>query len=134
MLFFQKQEHYLSSLVTITPTRSTLSSRYISLVISKANTTFGHLSFQFSAANDWNEFAKIAEVGDISPSLTLSISYLSSLPIAGAVHSPSVNSPSNYLPHPHIVFINFFALLRTSISTCTSSSAHLSLQCSFAKL
>jgi hypothetical protein len=31
------------------------SSRYISLVIPKANTPFGRLSFQFSAANDWNE-------------------------------------------------------------------------------
>jgi hypothetical protein len=46
----------LSSLVTITtPTRSTRSSRDISLVIPKANTSFGRLSFQFSAANDWNE-------------------------------------------------------------------------------
>jgi hypothetical protein len=30
-------------------------------------------------------------------------SYLCSLPIAAAVHRPSVNSPSNYLPHPHII-------------------------------
>uniref|UniRef100_A0A4W5PKU4 Structural maintenance of chromosomes 2 n=1 Tax=Hucho hucho TaxID=62062 RepID=A0A4W5PKU4_9TELE len=44
---------YLSSLVSITtPTRSTRSSRYISLVIPKANTSFGRLSFQFSAASD----------------------------------------------------------------------------------
>jgi hypothetical protein len=50
---------YLSSLVTIaTPTRSTRSSRYISLVIKKATTYFGRLSFQFSAANDWNELQK----------------------------------------------------------------------------
>ena len=60
---------YLSSLVTITtPTRSTRSSRYISLIIPKANTSFGRLSFQFSAASDWNELQKtkqkIAEVGD----------------------------------------------------------------------
>jgi hypothetical protein len=34
------------------------SSRYISLVIPKANTYFGRLSFQFSAANDWNELQK----------------------------------------------------------------------------
>ena len=48
-----KYPPYLSSLVTIaTPTRSTRSSRYISLVIPKANTSFGHLSFQFSAVND----------------------------------------------------------------------------------
>ncbi|CDQ61333.1 unnamed protein product [Oncorhynchus mykiss] len=54
-----KAPPYLSSLVTIaTPTRSTRSSRYISLVIHKANTSFGCLSFQFSAANDWNELQK----------------------------------------------------------------------------
>uniref|UniRef100_A0A8K9XM44 SWIM-type domain-containing protein n=1 Tax=Oncorhynchus mykiss TaxID=8022 RepID=A0A8K9XM44_ONCMY len=50
---------YLSSLVTIkTLTRSTRSSRYFSLVIPKANTSFGHLSVQFSAANDWSELQK----------------------------------------------------------------------------
>ena len=54
-----KAPPYLSSLFTIaTPTRSTRSSKYISLVIPKANTSFGHLSFQFSAANDWNELQK----------------------------------------------------------------------------
>ena len=53
-----KAPPYLSSLVTIAPpTRSTCSSRYISLVTSKAN-SFGRLSFQFSAANDWNELQK----------------------------------------------------------------------------
>ena len=53
-----KAPPYLSLLVTITtPTHSMLSSRYISLVIPKANTSFG-LSFQFSAANDWNELQK----------------------------------------------------------------------------
>ena len=52
-----KAPPYLSSLVT-TPTRSTRSSKYISLVIPKANTSFGRLSFQFSAANDWNELQK----------------------------------------------------------------------------
>ena len=41
-----------------TPTHSTRYSRYISLVIPKANTCFGRLSFQFSAANDWNELQK----------------------------------------------------------------------------
>ena len=51
-----KAPPYLSSLVTIaTPTSSTRSSRYISLVIPKANTSFGCLSFQFSAANDRNK-------------------------------------------------------------------------------
>ena len=52
-----KAPPYLSSLVTITtPTRSTHSSRYIALIIPKANTSFGHLSFQFSAASAWNEW------------------------------------------------------------------------------
>ena len=47
---------YLSSLVIIAaPTRS---SRYISLVTPKTNSFFGHLSFQFSAVNDWNEVQK----------------------------------------------------------------------------
>uniref|UniRef100_A0A8C7TQY0 Reverse transcriptase domain-containing protein n=1 Tax=Oncorhynchus mykiss TaxID=8022 RepID=A0A8C7TQY0_ONCMY len=50
---------YLSSLVTIaSPTCSTRSSRYISLVTRKTNSFFGRLSFQFSAANDWNELQK----------------------------------------------------------------------------
>jgi hypothetical protein len=54
-----KAPPYVSSLVTIaTPTRSTPSRRYISLVIPKANTYFGRLSFQFSAANDWNKLQK----------------------------------------------------------------------------
>ncbi|CDQ90590.1 unnamed protein product [Oncorhynchus mykiss] len=45
----------LSSLVTIAaPTRSTR----ISLVTLLANSSFGRLSFQFSAANDWNELQK----------------------------------------------------------------------------
>ena len=91
---------------------------------------FARLYFQFSAANDWNELQKNHWSWRlIPPSITLSISYLSSLPLAAAVHSPAVNSPSNYLPHPHIVFIYLFSLLHTSISTCTSSSAHISLQC-----
>ena len=54
---------------------------------------------------------------DISPSLTLSVSCQSSLPIAAAAHSP------------FCFYLLFFALLHTSISTSTSSSAHLSLQC-----
>ena len=54
-----KAPPYLSSLVTITtPTCSTRSSRYISLVTPKVNSSFGLLSFQFSAANDWNELQK----------------------------------------------------------------------------
>ena len=54
-----KAPSYLSSLVTIaTPTGSKRSSRYTSLVIPKANTPLGRLSFQFSAANDWNNLQK----------------------------------------------------------------------------
>ena len=69
-----KAPPYLSSLVPIgTPTRSPHSSRYISMVTTKANSSFGR-------------------------------------------------------PHPHIV-IYLLAHLHPSISTCTSSSAHLSLQC-----
>ena len=51
-----KTPPYLSSLVTIAAlTRSSRSSRYISQVTHKANSSFGRLSFQFSAANDWNQ-------------------------------------------------------------------------------
>ena len=102
---------FLCSLVTIArPTCSTPSNRYISLVTPKANTYFGRLSFQFSASNDRLErIAKITEVGDISHSLTLSVSCQSSLPIAAAVHSPSENSPSNQLPtYLILIFVLFF--------------------------
>ena len=103
-----KALHYLSSLVTIaTPTRSTRSSRYISLVTPTANPSFCCLSFQFSAANDWNELHTKKSI--ISPSLTLSVSCQSSLTIAAAVHSPSTNSPSNQLPtsSPYLFFCSF---------------------------
>jgi hypothetical protein len=81
---------HLSSLVTIAaPTRNMRSSRYISLVTPKANSSFGHLSFQFSAANDWNKLQK-------SLKLETHISLTSSQIIAH-VHSQSVNSPSRYL-------------------------------------
>ena len=54
-----KAPPYLSSLVTITvPTRSMRSSKYISLVTPKANSYFGRLSFQLSAASDWNKLQK----------------------------------------------------------------------------
>jgi hypothetical protein len=54
-----KAPPYLNSQVTIAaPTRSTLSSRYISLVTPKANSSFGRLSLPFSAANDWNKLQK----------------------------------------------------------------------------
>ena len=58
----------------------------------------------------------------ISPSLALSTSCQSSSQITAPVNSPSVNSPSIYLPHPHKVFIHLFiylAPLHPSISTCT---------------
>jgi hypothetical protein len=56
---------YLSSLVTIgAHICSTCSSRYISLVTPKTNSSFGRLSFQFSAANDWNKLTKISETGN----------------------------------------------------------------------
>ena len=74
-----KAPPYLSSLVTMTtPTRSMHTSRYISLVIPKANTSFGRLSFQFSAASDLNELQKSLKLETYIPSLTLNISYLSS--------------------------------------------------------
>ena len=70
MSLLGKAPPYLSSLVTIAaPTRS---SRYISLVTPKANSSFGRLFFQFSAVNDWNELQK-------SLKLDLSISCQSSL-------------------------------------------------------
>ena len=54
-----KAPPYLSTLVTIAaPTRWTRSSKYISLVTLKANSSFGRLSFQYSAANDWNDLQK----------------------------------------------------------------------------
>jgi hypothetical protein len=90
---------YLSSLVTITtPTCSTHSSGYISLVVPKANTSLA--AFPSSSLlpltgtnvkNHWNWRL-------ITPSIILRISCQSSLPIAAAVHSPSINSPSNQLP------------------------------------
>ena len=66
-----KAPPYLSSLVTIaTPTRSTRSSRYISLVIHKANTSFVHLSLlPMTGTNCKNHWSSRL----ISPSLTLSI-------------------------------------------------------------
>jgi hypothetical protein len=54
----------------------------------------------------------------ISPSLAFSTSCQSSSQITAPVHSPFVNSPSIYLPHPHTVFI-YLAPLHPNISTCT---------------
>ena len=98
---------YLSSLVTIaSPTCSMRSSRYISLVIPKPNTSFARLSLQFYAANDWNKLQKFLKL-ETYISLTNSISCQSSLPITAPVHSPSVNSPPNYLI-PKLFFIFLF--------------------------
>ena len=61
----------------------------------------------------------------ISPSLTLSVSCQSSLPITAAVHSPSVNSPSN-LPasSPYCFYLLFCSFAHQyfylHIITCTS--------------
>uniref|UniRef100_A0A8K9X955 Reverse transcriptase domain-containing protein n=1 Tax=Oncorhynchus mykiss TaxID=8022 RepID=A0A8K9X955_ONCMY len=72
-----KAPPYLSSLVTIAaPTRRTRSSRYISLVNPKANSYFGRLSFQFSAATDWNELQKSLKL-EIPISLTSFKNHLS---------------------------------------------------------
>jgi hypothetical protein len=66
-----KAPPYLSSLVTIAvSTRSTCSSRYISMVSPKANSFFGRLSFQFSAATDWNKLQKSLKL-EIPISLTI---------------------------------------------------------------
>ena len=99
-----KAPPYLSSLVTIAaPTRSTRSSRYISLVTSEANSSFGRLPV---LCCQWLErTAKTTEAGETSPSLALSTSCHSSSQITAPVHRPSVNSPSIYLPHPHTVFV-----------------------------
>ena len=87
------------------PTHSTCSSRYSSLVIPKANSPFDRFSFQFSAANDWNELQKSLKLETyISLTNFLSISCQRSLPIIAPVHSPSVNSTPNYLI-PILLFI-----------------------------
>jgi hypothetical protein len=96
------------------PTRSTRSSRYISLVTPKANSSFGRLIFQFSAANDWNELQKSLKL-ETRISLTRC---QSSSQITAPVHSPSVNSPSIYLIPILYLFI-YLAPLHPSISTCT---------------
>jgi hypothetical protein len=116
-----KAPPYLSSLVTIaTPTRSKRSSRYISLVIPKTNTPLGHLSFQFSAANDWNELQK---------SLKLE-TYI--LPIAAPVHSPSVNGTTNSLiPILLFTLLLFCTYSLLHIIVCTSITTVLMINCNY---
>ena len=55
----------------------------------------------------------------ISPSLTLSTSCQSSSQITARLHSPSVNSPSNYLIPILLLLFIYFAPLHPSIFTCT---------------
>jgi hypothetical protein len=69
----------------------------------------------------------------ISPSLTLSISCQSSLPITVLVHSPSVNSTPKYLI-PILIFIFcYFApqYLHLHIIICTSITPVLMLNCNY---
>jgi hypothetical protein len=54
------------------------SNMYISLVIPKANTSFGRFSFQFSAAHDWNELQKLLKLETYISLTNFNISYLSS--------------------------------------------------------
>jgi hypothetical protein len=95
MSLLGKAPPYLSSLVTkAAPTRSRRSSKYISLVTPKANSNFGSLSFQFSAANDWNELQKSLK---LKTHISLSnFNHQLSEQITAPVHSPSVNNPFNY--------------------------------------
>jgi len=45
-------------------------SLYITLVATKARTSFGRLSFQFSAANDWNTLQKSLKLESTVPLIT----------------------------------------------------------------
>jgi hypothetical protein len=65
MSLLGKAPPYLRSLVTIAT--ATRSSRYISLVTPKASTSYGRLSFQFSAANDWNKLQKSLKLESYLP-------------------------------------------------------------------
>ena len=118
-----KAPPYLSSLVNIaTPTRSTRSSRYISLVIPKA---FPYSSLlPMTGTNCKNHWSWSL----ISPSLTLSISCQNSLPITVPVHSQYVNSTPNYLIPILLLTLLLFCTPVSIFFTCTSS-AHLSFQC-----
>jgi hypothetical protein len=94
---------YLISMVTIaTPTRSPHQSSYISLVIPKANASFGRLSLQFCAANDWNTLQKSLKLESYIP--VSNFNHQMSEQITAPVHSQSVNSRPNYLI-PILLFI-----------------------------
>ena len=103
------------------------SSRYISLVIPKANTYFGRVSFQFSAADDWNVLQKSLKLESYI-FLSNFKHQLSEQLTDHCTCTQPIYKKHNQLPHPHIITYPL-ALLHPSISTCTSSSAHLSLQC-----
>ena len=85
----------------------------------------------------WQErIAKITEVGDISPSLTLSINCQISFLIAAVVHSQSVNSPSNQLPTSSPYLVLFFCsyvhqYFYFHIIICTSITPVLMLNCNY---
>lgn len=66
-----KTPSYLKSLIPVAvPTRNLRSSRYIFLVARKARTSFGRFSFQFSAANDWNNLQKSLKLESFIPIIT----------------------------------------------------------------
>lgn len=67
-----KTPFYLRSLSTIaTPSINLRSRRFISLAATKARTSFGRLSFQFSACNDWkNELQKSLKLESLVPLIT----------------------------------------------------------------
>lgn len=66
-----KTPPYLQALISrAIPTMNLRSSRYITLVATKARTSFGRLSFQFSAANDWNTLQKSLKLESTVPLIT----------------------------------------------------------------
>jgi hypothetical protein len=66
-----KTPTYLRSLISrATPFMNLRSSRYITLIATKARTSFGRLSFQFSAVNDWNTLQKSLKLESIVPFFT----------------------------------------------------------------
>ena len=92
---------------------------------------FERLSFQFSAEIWLERIAKINFRRLLSPSLTLSISCQRSLLIMALVHSPSVNSPANYLiPILLFIFCSFAPeYVYLHIIICTYITPVLMLNC-----
>ena len=117
---------WTSSLVTIAaPTRRTRSSRNISLVTPKANSSLAAFPssslLPMTGTNCKNHWSS----RPISPSPALSTSCQSSSQITAPVHSPSVNSPSIFpTSSPYCIYL-FILLLCTPVSLLAhSSSAH----------